>query len=156
MVSRSASISSRILSLSVMRMCGIDSAELIWLVIAVSFFRNSSSRSRDEAVACTVIRVVSEVAAKNSTSAAATFRGHGCHPGRRMERANGAKSGRKAGSSIASARVRSFGGNVKRIVVALFAVLLTLPAFAVDTRAAADRDRDRNANVVDEVIRMWH
>src|SRR4051794_16366105 len=55
MVSRSASISSRILSLSVMRMCGIDSAELIWLVIAVNFFRNSSSRSSDEDVACTVI-----------------------------------------------------------------------------------------------------
>ena len=49
---------------------------------------------------------------------------------------------------------------MKRIVVALFAVLLTLPAFAIDTNLAApaDRDRadrDRNVNVVDEVIRMW-
>src|SRR5258706_4804647 len=61
MVSRSASISSRILSLSVIRMCGIDSAALIWLVIAVSFFRNSSSRSSEEEVACTVISLVSEV-----------------------------------------------------------------------------------------------
>src|SRR5262249_11053665 len=58
---------------------------------------------------------------------------------------------------IASARVRSFGGHVKRIVVALFAALLTLPAFAIDTTAtvAADRDRNRDVNIVDEVIRMW-
>src|SRR5437588_4382434 len=56
MESRSASRSSRILSLSVMRICGIDSAALIWLVIPVSFLRYSSSRSNDEGgAACTVM-----------------------------------------------------------------------------------------------------
>jgi len=44
---------------------------------------------------------------------------------------------------------------VKRIVVALFAVLLTLPAFALDTRDNDRKDNDRNANIADEVIRMW-
>src|ERR1051325_6849581 len=45
----------------------MDSAALIWLVIAVSFFRYSSSRSSDEAAACTVILLGSELTEKNST-----------------------------------------------------------------------------------------
>ena len=44
---------------------------------------------------------------------------------------------------------------MKRIVVALFAVLLTLPAFAIDTKDNDRRDNARNANIADEVIRMW-
>jgi len=42
--------------------------------------------------------------------------------------------------------------HVKRIVVVLFALLISTAAFALDDRS--DRN-DRNANIVDEVMRMW-
>ena len=47
---------------------------------------------------------------------------------------------------------------MKRIVVVLFALLITaaaLPALALDDRSDRNDRNDRNANVVDEVIRMW-
>jgi hypothetical protein len=44
--------------------------------------------------------------------------------------------------------------HVKRIVVVLFALLISTAAFALDDRSDRN-DRDRTANVVDEVMRMW-
>jgi hypothetical protein len=44
--------------------------------------------------------------------------------------------------------------HVKRIVVVLFALLISTAACALDDRSDRN-DRDRNANVVDEVMRMW-
>jgi hypothetical protein len=44
---------------------------------------------------------------------------------------------------------------MRRIAIAFIALLITaaaVPAFAIDSRS---NDRDRNANIVDEVIRMW-
>ena len=47
-------------------MCGIDSAELIWFAIALSFLRNSSSRSSEEAEAWTVMR--ERIASRSATA----------------------------------------------------------------------------------------
>src|ERR1043165_639369 len=113
-VSRSASRSSRILSLSVMRMCGMESAELIWFAIAVSFFRYSSSRSSEEGAAWTVMgkRMAPAICDRSSTAI------HG----------------------IMTAETA-----MKPIhILTILLILTAAPLFAAR----------RNANIVDDVIRM--
>ena len=53
-----------------------------------------------------------------------------------------------------NAKTEASEAHVKRIVVVLFALLISTAAFALDDRSDRN-DRDRNANVVDEVMRMW-
>ena len=51
-----------------------------------------------------------------------------------------------------SAKSEASEAHVKRIAVALFALLLSTAAFALDDRTT---DRTDRVNIVDEVIRMW-
>src|SRR5258708_6039637 len=137
-----------------MRMCGIDSAELIWLVIAVSFFRNSSSRSSDEDVACTVISWSPKCWQRIALPPPPPFADTVVPNGGEWDAETGQNRGESWLIDRINAKTEASEAHVKRIVVVLFALLISTAAFALDDRSTRN-DRDRNANVVDEVMRMW-